>query len=88
MAILDIDGSSKLTIRQIIKHVINYSQNEGCDLIAFCTNKSNSKRLGLRRIGFINSLKKFQVITRATDDSDARFTEKFTRLTWFDSDTV
>lgn len=88
MAILDIDGNSKLTIRQIINHVVHYSQIEGCDLIAFCTNKSNFKRLGLRRFGFLDSPKKFQVITRPTGDSDADFVEMFSRLTWIDSDTI
>ena len=79
---------AKTTIKQLMKHVIDYARNERCDLIAFCTNKSNFRRLGLRRIGFLNSPKKFQVITRATGDSDVRFTEKFTRLTWIDSDTI
>ena len=88
LAILDIDGSSKTTIKQLMKHVIEYARNERCDLVAFCTNKSNFRRLGLRRIGFLNSPKKFQVITRATGDSSVRFTEKFTRLTWIDSDTI
>lgn len=88
LAILDIDGSSKTTIKQLMKHIIDYARSESCDLIAFCTNKSNFRRLGLRKLGFFNSPKKFQVITRATGDSDVKFTEKFTRLTWIDSDTI
>jgi hypothetical protein len=88
LAILDVEGSSKKTIKQLMKHVIDYARDERCDLIAFCTNKSNFKRLGLRRFGFLNSPKKFQVISRATGDSDVKFTEKFTRLTWIDSDTI
>lgn len=88
LAILDINGSSKIAIKQLMTYVIKYARDEKCDLIAFCSNKSNFKRLGLRRIGFLNSLKKFRVITRTIGDSTTDFTEKFSRLTWMDSDTL
>ena len=88
LAILDIDGSSKIAIKRLMAYAIRYARDEKCDLIAFCSNKSNFKRLGLRRIGFLNSLKKFRVITRTIGDSTTDFTEKFSRLTWMDSDTL
>ena len=88
LAILDIDGSSKIAVKRLMTCLIKYARDEKCDLIAFCSNKSNFKRLGLRKIGFLNSSKKFRVITRTIGDSKNDFTEKFSRLTWVDSDTI
>lgn len=91
LAILDFESDSPSHSRRLIRHLVKYSIKEKIEIIAFTTNKENSKRLKLLKFGFFRSHKKFKVITRNV----SRIADVFTlahhsnfRMTWIDSDTV
>lgn len=88
LAIVDLESLSVKNSKTLMSHIAAFAATSRCDLIGFCSNKSNFKRLGLRRFGFLNSPKKFKVITRSIGQSNHNLVEQFTRITWLDSDTV
>lgn len=88
LAIVDFESISIINSRALMSHIATFAARSRCDLIGFCSNKSNFKRLGLRRFGFLNSPKNFKVITRSIGHSNHSLIEKFSRINWLDSDTV
>jgi len=88
LAIVDFESLSVKNSRALMSHIAAFAARLRCDLIGFCSNKSNFKRLGLRRFGFLISPKNFKVITRSIGQSNYSLIEQFSRITWLDSDTV
>lgn len=88
LVIVDIDAQTASFSKQLTKSIIDYAIHEKVSLISFCTNKTNIKRLGLLRLGFVRSHLRFDVITKFINGSAVEFTEKSARITWLDSDTV
>lgn len=88
LVIVDIDAQNDNYAKQLANSIIDYAIHEKVTLISFCTNKTNMRRLGLLRLGFIRSHLHFDVITRDIDDHAFGFTETKSRVTWLDSDTV
>ena len=91
LAILDFESESQRHSRQLVRRLVEYSIEKKIEVIAFSTNKDNSKRLGLSNYGFLKSHKKFKVITRSISYLASNFTTASNssfRMTWMDSDTV
>lgn len=88
LVIVDIDAQTASFSKNLVDSIIDYSIYEKVSLISFCTTKANIKRLGLMRLGFVRSHLFFNVITKFINGSAVEFTEKNSRITWLDSDTV
>ena len=88
LVVVDIDAQTASYSKKLTDSIIDFAIHEKVLLISFCTTKSNIKRLGLLRLGFVRSHLFFNVITKFINGSAVEFTEKNSRITWLDSDTV
>ena len=91
LAVLDFESDGEQWSKSLVKNLVTYAIDHQLEVIAFSTNRTNAKRLGILRLGFFRSHKKFKVITRIINLRSVQFTkasEKSFRMTWIDSDTV
>ena len=91
LAVLDFESDGEKWSKPLVKNLVTYAINHQLEVIAFSTNKTNAKRLGIIRLGFFRTHRKFKVITRNINLRAVQFTkasEGSFRMTWIDSDTV